>query len=127
MLKGQLWLDYDNGEDEEHWEASVTCAILRDDEVVVEFSGRDPDFGKFSGSFKACKVGPRYVGGGSFTVQGASTTASVSVILTNDGDSISIEGTWQDSGDSEAYDLTAELEHIANNSSKRTREKPRAA
>jgi len=111
MLKGQLWLDYDNGKDEEHWEAHVTCAILRDDEIVLEFSGHDPDEGGFSGSFKASKVGPRYVGGGSFIAQGESNTAGISVTLNNKGNYISLEGTWQDSGDSEAYILMAELEH----------------
>lgn len=122
MPEGELWLDFNNGEEEEHWEARVTHATLLNNEIVIEFSGRDPDLGGFSGSFKAKRVGARYVGGGLFTVKGATTTAVVSLTLKVTDGGIGIEGTWLDSGDSEPFDLTAELERLNDNSHKRARE-----
>ena len=110
MLKGELWLDYDDGETEAHWNACVTHAILRDDEIIVEFAGHDQSSGKFSGSFKAKKAGPHYIGGALFTVKGSTSSASVLVTLNTKGDVIALQGTWQDSGDSDAYDLSVELE-----------------
>ena len=110
MLTGKLWLDYDNGEEEEHWDANVTCGILRDDEIVLEFSGHDPDEGKFYGTCKLTKSGALYIGGCSFTVRQKSAAASVSLALTNEKDVILLTGIWRDAGVSEPYDVTVELE-----------------
>lgn len=117
MQRGQLWLDYDDGEEDEHWEADITSAVLRNksNEVIVEFSGHDSDEGRFSGSFSAKAHGPRYVGEGKFTVKGVTTSASVSFALVIEGELISIDGTWRDSGDAEAHTLTAEwIEPLTN-------------
>lgn len=110
MLAGRIWLDYDSEDEEAHWGAGVTDAVLRDDEIVVEFCGHAPDQGKFSGSFTARKIGSRYAGAASFTVQGRTTVASVSLTLISEGGSVSLAGMWHDSGDRGAYALTAELE-----------------
>lgn len=110
MLTGKLWLDYAVDGDEEHYDANVTRAILRDDAIVLEFSGFDPDEGHFSGSCSLKKQNAFYVGGGSFTVGKLITSANVSATLEQENGVIAIQGTWQDFGDGEAYDLTVELE-----------------
>ena len=110
MLTGKLWLDYDKGEEEEHWDANVTRGIFRDDEIVLEFSGHDPDVGKFYGTCKLTKSGALYIGGGSFTVRQESAAASVSVALTHEKDTILLTGIWRDAGDADHYDVTVELE-----------------
>jgi len=44
-----------------------------------------------------------------FTVAKESGTATVSVTFSQSGKAASLSGSWQDSGDSSAYDLTIEL------------------
>lgn len=109
MYTGEFWLDYDDGDDEEHWQGRVTRCVVRDDQIVLDFSGQDPDYGAFEGTCNLHKQGVLFIGGGSFTVGKESGTATVSVTFSQNGDTASIYGSWQDTGDSSAYDLAIEL------------------
>jgi hypothetical protein len=110
MFTGKLWLDYVDGEYEEHWEAEVTRCILRDHEIVLEFSGRDPDQGDFLGNAQLKKQGALYTGRGFFKVRKGEANARLSLTQNNDVSCLSFSGTWQDDGDATYYDLNIELE-----------------
>ena len=109
MYTGEFWLDFDDGEDEEHWQGRVMRCVVRDDQIVVEFSGQDPDYGAFQGTCNLRKQGALFIGGGTFTVGKESGTAAVSATFSQNGNAASLSGTWLDAGDSSAYDLTIEL------------------
>lgn len=109
MCTGEFWLDYDDGDDEEHWHGRVTRCIVRDDQIVLEFSGQDPDYGAFQGNCNLRKQGALFIGSGSFTVAKENGTAIVSATFSQSGKAASLSGSWQDAGDSSAYDLTIEL------------------
>jgi len=110
MFTGQLWLDYDVDGFEGRYQANVTRALIRGDEIAIEFSGTDPDDGPFSGSCHLEKKGAFFTGSGHFSVRKDSQSASVVVALKREDGCVSLTGSWQDSGDSEAYDFTVELE-----------------
>lgn len=110
MLIGKIWLNYEDEEQSESWEANVTRGIMRDDEIVLEFSGHDPDEGSFSGTCNLRKDGVRYLGPGTFKVGREVITASVSVTMSNEGDVVVLDGTWQDAGDNSIFQLSVELE-----------------
>jgi hypothetical protein len=109
MYTGEFWLDYNDGDDEEHWYGRVTRCIVRDDQIALDFSGQDPDYGAFLGNCNLRKQGALFIGGGSFTVAKESGTATVSVTFSQSGKAASLAGSWQDTGDSSAYDLSIEL------------------
>lgn len=44
---GTLWTDYGDEDSEAYYEASVTRFILRQEEILFEFSGHDTDEGPY--------------------------------------------------------------------------------
>jgi hypothetical protein len=110
MKSGTLWLDYDVGDDEEHYEAKVSRAVFRDNEVSIEFSGHDPDDGNFHGNCRITGSGGAYSGPGTFSSRGESYESMVSVTVTSEQGVTELSGTWLMVGDSHPYILTIELE-----------------
>lgn len=110
VYSGKLWLDYDDGKENEHWAGSVSRGIFRGEQVVLEFSGNSLEDGPFSGACNLKRDGAHYIGLGTFKVRHKSATASVSATVTIEDDVISLRGSWQDAGDSTFYDLTVHLE-----------------
>lgn len=112
---GELWLDYEDGEEDEHWVGHVSKGIFRGEQIVLEFSGNSPEHGPFSGTCNLKRDGAHYIGLGNFKVSRESTTASVSVTVSMEDDVVSLQGSWQDSGDRTSYDLTVQLEKLPRN------------
>ena len=109
MYTGSLWLDFENEDEEEHYVASVSRCIIREDELVLEFSGSDEGH-HFAGNCKLSKSSDGYSGKGNFAYAGSSQiSSSVAVSIENSGSGILVHGTWTDEGDTEPYELEAEL------------------
>jgi len=112
MYIGNLWLDFDSDEEDAHYSANVSRCILREDELVLEFSGVDEGH-KFTGSCTLRKKDDSYTGSGNFAYDGKDTIPStVSLELEINGAEIGLHGTWQDQRDAEPYQLEAELRKI---------------
>jgi hypothetical protein len=109
MLTGEIWLDYDDGEDEEHWKGQVTRCIVRNDTIALEFSGKDPDYFAFQGTCNLRKHDAIYIGTGSIIVDGEQRTSSVTASFSKTVDGASLTGIWRDTDGSPAYELTIEL------------------
>lgn len=109
MLKGKLWLDFESEDEEAHYAAEVSRCIIRENELILEFSGRDEGH-HFSGKCTLSKSGAGYSGKGAFKYEGKKEVPSNIVLsLEKDGSEVSLHGTWRDEGDTEAYELEAEL------------------
>lgn len=115
VYAGQLWLDYDDGKEDEHWVGHVSRGIFRGKQVVLEFSGNSPANGPFSGICNLKRDGAHYIGLGNFKVGRESTEASVSATVSIEDDVVSLQGSWQDTGDRTFYDLTVQLEKLPRN------------
>jgi hypothetical protein len=112
MYTGDLWLDFESDEEEAHYSAQISRCILREDELVFEFSGADEGH-IFTGSCTLRKNDDSYTGSGNFAYDGQDTVPStVSLRLEKDGTEIRLHGIWQDQGDTESYQLEAELREI---------------
>lgn len=109
IYTGKLWLDFNSDEEDVHYSAIISRCILREDQLVMEFSGVDEGH-KFTGSCTLLKKEDCYIGSGDFTSDGIDTvTSTVSLKIEKNGTEIELEGTWQDQGDAESYQLVAEL------------------
>jgi nitrous oxidase accessory protein NosD len=107
MYKGSLGLYYDG---EIYYSAQITDAIFRNDSLVIEFTGCY-EGSTFTGNCSLIKKDTNnYVGEGKFKFAGEDCIDSVvAVKLENYSNDISLIGTWRDQGDTEAYQIDAEL------------------
>jgi hypothetical protein len=110
VFTGTLWLDYTGDDGESHYEARVSRTIVREEEIVLEFSGHDPDDGPFSGHCKLTKLDAFFVGLGTFIVDGKPLGASVRAVLKRTNAELELVGTWHDIGDRNTYELSVDLE-----------------
>lgn len=109
MYTGNLWLDFESEEEEEHYAAEISGCIFRENELILEFSGSDEGH-HFSGGCVLLKDGDDYAGEGSFNYEGKDKVSSrVVVTLKKDGYETSLRGTWKDQGEAEPYQFEAEL------------------
>jgi hypothetical protein len=109
MYTGSLWLDFESEDEEAHYAANVTRCIIREDELILEFSGSYEGY-HFTGSCKLSKSGTSYSGNGGFAYEGNSVvSSSVAVSIEKSGSEISLHGTWRDEGETVPYELEAEL------------------
>lgn len=112
MYTGKLWLDFKSDEEEAHYLAIISRCILRGDELDIEFSGADEGH-KFTGGCTLLKKDDGYIGYGNFVYVGKeSVPSTVSLRLEKNGAEIDLDGTWQDQGDAELYQLVAELRDV---------------
>ncbi|WP_147275139.1 hypothetical protein [Thioalbus denitrificans] len=109
MYTGSLWLDFESEDEEAHYVANVSRCIIRDNELILEFSGSDEGH-HFIGNCTLSKSGAGYSGKGSFEYAGNSeVSSSVAVSIEESGSEILLHGTWRDEGETVPYELEAEL------------------
>jgi hypothetical protein len=111
MLMGRMYLELDDGDRKQCYEADIPRCIDREQEIAFEFSGDDPDSGPFQGKAKLDKTASEVVGDGQFrwadgTVVDATLRGTVEYF---DGKVI-IEGRWLDESSDDEYELFIELE-----------------
>lgn len=111
---GTLWTDYEDEESEAHYEAKVKSFVKRQAEILIEFSGHDPDDGHYTGWCKLSKVGNQWEGRGEFFFPPKDRTpAKVRATLTSDETHYFLTGDWLDHGDEQSADLEVEvLKHV---------------
>lgn len=117
MLTGTLWLDFEDEEDESHYQAQVERAIIREHEIILQFKGGDLDDGPFSGQCQLSKQEAFFIGVGYFLCGGKRYDAVVRASLKQAGGNIELSGTWQDAGDPDPYDFSVDLEETAGSGS----------
>jgi|UPI0008368317 hypothetical protein len=107
MIRGTIYLDY---EGEPQFKVDVTQFIWREDEVVFDFSGVD-EGSKYSGSCQLARNGDAFEGEASYRYDKESNVHRARIVLTLDAEDgeISATGAWTDDGETEPYDLGAEL------------------
>lgn len=112
LLTGMLFLDYASDEEEAHYEAKVLRAVLGPDELVLEFTGNDPDDGPYQGICKLARSGAMFEGFGEFETGSGKTTAAVCVTCeVDDSKDLFLSGSWTEEVDSDAYVLQIDLQH----------------
>jgi hypothetical protein len=124
MWNGSFWLKYTDLEDDdesEEWNGAVNSAFVSEDRIRVEFSGSDPDYGKFSGECDLTRDGAFFIGSGVMRALEKSVASSVNVTKETIGATIVLEGTWRDVGDPDTYELCIELERAADSRGGRKR------
>jgi hypothetical protein len=109
MYVGELWLDYETQDFEEHLRATIGSCVISNDEIRFDFSGVDAG-DKFSGYCKLQRVEGCYAGSGIFEyLYGEPVSSIVKLIAEDNGREIRLSGTWHDEQDAEAYRFEAEL------------------
>lgn len=109
LFKGTLRLDFENDDEEAHYNAEVIRAILRPDELVLEFQGHDLDEGSYTGSCRLIRSGTSFDGGGDFRFSRSVTKATIKATATESSEQILLEGSWKDDRDPDSYDLQINL------------------
>jgi hypothetical protein len=109
MYVGELWLDYETQDSEEHLHAKIVSCVISNDEIRFDFLGID-EGEKFSGDCKLQRVEGCYAGVGSFKYLGGElVSSSVKLTAEDNGREIRLSGTWHDEQDAEVYCFEAEL------------------
>jgi hypothetical protein len=109
MYTGKLWLNFDDGDEEASYTASISRCIFREREIVFEFAGKDEGH-FFTGTCSLAKFEETYSGKGTFAYEGESpTNAIVTVKVYATEREIGFRGNWTDEGDTQAYELEVEL------------------
>lgn len=109
--RGRLFLDYESEDEEAHYQADVTRAVLDGESLVLEFSGSDPDEGRYRGACRLRRQGEAFLGVGEFqstTVKPLNARVRLE-IDEETGESLALSGTWLDDGDEESYQVDIEL------------------
>lgn len=112
-LTGMLFLDFASESDQEeaHYEAKVLRAVLGPDELVLEFTGDDPDDGPYQGTCKLARSGTMFEGFGEFETGSGKTRAAVRVTCeVEDSKDLFLSGSWTEEGDSDSYVLQIDLQ-----------------
>ena len=113
MYTGKIYLDYEDNDEEQHYICDVSRCLLRDNELVLEFSGSD-EGSLFHGHCTLARLKSECKGEGVFNYDGEQAEgAEVSLTLYIDGSNLSLEGTWTDHNDAKSpYRLEADLEEV---------------
>jgi hypothetical protein len=111
-LTGYLSLTFESSEYTACYEADITMAVLRPNELVFDFRGHDLDEGKYKGDCKLKRDGSTFQGSGEFRFEhGGSTEAEVRMTCVEESETnLILVGEWQDEGDLESYTCRIELE-----------------
>lgn len=107
MIRGTIYLDYKGVP---HFKVDVTQFILRENEVVFDFSGAD-EGSKYSGSCQLARNSDAFEGDAFYRYDEESNDHRARIVLTlgEDDGEISATGVWTDDGETEPYDLDAEF------------------
>lgn len=109
LFKGRLLLDFENDDEEGHYKAEVIRAILRPDELVLEFHGHDLDEGSYTGNCRLSRSGASFSGRGEFCFGRSVTKATIKATANESSEQLFLEGSWKDDGDPDSYDLQINL------------------
>jgi hypothetical protein len=111
MLKGRMYLDFDDGDRKQHYEAEIPRCIDREQEIALEFNGDDPHSGAFQGKIKMDKTATEIAGDGQFRwSDGSIIDASIHGTIEYFNGQVIIEGQWLDESGGDEYGLFIELE-----------------
>ena len=112
MYTGKLYLDFDDDNEESHYVANVSRCLIRENELVMDFNGKD-EGRAYQGSCRLSLSGENYIGKGTFCYEGEKPVyAAISLILNREEEEIFLTGMWRDDNDAQAYKLEVEL-HLA--------------
>jgi hypothetical protein len=107
MYSGELWLDYDG---QNYYHATVSRCIIREDEVVLEFSGNSEEYRNYQGACNLEKNGVKCKGNAYFQFTGHSKIdATVVAEIEESETEIELHGTWKDNGENAPYLFQLEL------------------
>jgi len=109
LLTGDLYLDYDSDGEDAHYQAKVSGARIKDQNVTFDFEGHDPDSGWYKGRCNLARKGISMSGSCEFHSAGDKTTARIEAKYEKFSTYIQIEGTWMDEGEAEPYQMYVEL------------------
>lgn len=109
QFSGAFYLDY-NGIPQ--YKGDIPRAILRENQLVAQFTGHDADEGAFSGEITLLKTGSGFEGDAYFRTSHGQTEATIRVRAEVSPADLVCEGLWQDEGDAEPYLFSMELQPI---------------
>ncbi len=108
---GTLHLDFDSDDEEAQYRATVLQAILRPNELVIQFRGHDSDEGEYHGMCTLIRNGNVFTGVGNFvSTHGKMSSTIRTTCVEETPEVLSLSGHWLDDGDRDPYDLEIELQ-----------------